>query len=100
MRRDGARWVQTQRLTRRAPRRVSARRARGRRPEIDREESMRQAMKLLGWSLIVGLLVVGAFFAGRHVPGDGLVAAAGAPAAARGELARMGSTADAAGAPV
>jgi L-asparaginase len=61
---------------------------------------MRQATKLLGWSLIVGLLVVGAFFAGRHVPGDGMVAAAGAPAAARGELARMGATADAAGAPM
>src|SRR3954453_3194105 len=43
------------------------------------EETMREATKLCGWSAIVGLLVVGAFFAGRLAPADAVAAAPGAP---------------------
>jgi len=58
---------------------------------------MRKATKLCGWSAIVGLLVVGAFFAGRLAPADPVAAAAGAPVGG-GSAAVHGESGAAAGA--
>jgi len=57
---------------------------------------MRRTARLLGWSLSVALLVVGAFFVGRAAPGARAVAAAGPaagaePAAGRGAGAIAGA---------